>query len=425
MDELPRFLLVALLLLVSFFAAVAQTAISRVTRARAHSIAQERKTKKAARLVTIVEDQAPYLNVLLLVVIACHLVATALVTAWALGSRQSFSELGAALAMVVIVFVFAQIVPKTYAVQRAEAAALSTAGVVFWLGRLLRPIADVLVRVANATMILLPGRGLPRGPFVTEDEIRHLVDVAEEEEEIEQEERELIHSIFEFGDTVVREVMVPRPDMVAIPADASFEEGLQTILKKGYSRVPIFEGDTDNIVGVLYAKDLMKRLVESKRSAKVGALGRSPLFIPEQKKVADLLREMQEQHVHMAIVVDEYGGTAGLVTIEDLIEEIVGEIVDEYDREERLVETVSEQAVRVDARVPIDELNELLGVDLPDEEWDTVGGLVFGLTGRVPSPGETVRYDSVEFTTERVLGRRIKQVLVSKQPAGAASEAAR
>lgn len=424
MDDLPGFLVVVGLLLVSFFGAVAQTAFSRLTRARAHQLLQERKTKRASRLVEIVDDPAPYLNVLLLVVVTCHLFSTALVTSWAIEGGRSFPELVAAVVMVVVVFVFAQIVPKTYAIQRAEAAGVAMAGVVFWLGRVLGPLADVLVRLANATMILLPGRGIPRGPFVTEDEIRHLVDVAEEEEEIEQEERELIHSIFEFGDTVVREVMVPRPDMVTIKADASFEEALQTILKKGYSRIPVFEGDTDNIVGVLYAKDLMKRLVESKKAAKVGSLGRAPLFVPEQKKVADLMREMQEQHVHMAIVVDEYGGTAGLVTIEDLIEEIVGEIVDEYDREERLVETVSEGSVRVDARVPIDELNELLGVDLPDEEWDTVGGLVFGLTGRVPSPGETVRYDSVEFTTERVLGRRIKQVLVSKQPQEPAREAA-
>jgi CBS domain containing-hemolysin-like protein len=167
-------------------------------------------------------------------------------------------------------------------------------------------------------------------------------------------------------------------------------------------------------VGVLYAKDLMKRIHESKGAAKVSSLGRPATFVPEQKKVAELLREMQDQRVHMAIVIDEYGGTAGLVTIEDLIEEIVGEIVDEYDQEEPLVEPIDDDTIRVDAKMSIDEVNELLGAELPHEEWDTVGGLVFGLTGRVPVAGETVRYDSLEFRTERVTGRRIQKVVIAR-----------
>jgi CBS domain containing-hemolysin-like protein len=165
---------------------------------------------------------------------------------------------------------------------------------------------------------------------------------------------------------------------------------------------------------VLYAKDVLKRMHENKGDAKVTSLGRAPTFVPEQKKVAELLREMQTQRVHMSIVVDEYGGTAGLVTIEDLIEEIVGEIVDEYDKEEPLVEPIDETTIRVDAKMPIDEVNEILDTDLPDEEWDTIGGLVFGITGRVPIPGETIRFDSLEFKTERVTGRRIQKVVISK-----------
>ena len=251
---------------------------------------------------------------------------------------------------------------------------------------------------------------------MSEDEIRHLVDIAEEEEEIEEDERELIHSIFEFGDTVVREVMVPRPDMITIPSDATLDDALKTIVKAGYSRIPLYEGDNDNIVGVLYAKDLLKRVHESRRDTKVSVIGRSPTFVPEQKKVAELLREMQEQRVHMAVVVDEYGGTAGLVTIEDLIEEIVGEIVDEYDQEEPLVEPIDEDTIRVDAKMPIDEVNELLHAELPHEEWYTVGGLVFGLTGRVPTQGERVKFDSLEFMTERVTGRRIQKVVITKLP---------
>jgi CBS domain containing-hemolysin-like protein len=415
-SDLASFFVVLLLLLVAAFLAMAETSIARVNRVKALHLAQEKK-RGAEALLKIVEDPSPFLSVVLFLTLLAHIGGTAIATGIAIGHYGTGGEAVAAALMTVLIFVFAEMVPKTYTVQRTEKAALFMAPVVYYVGRLLGPVGRVLIAVANAVMLLLPGKGLPKGPFVTEDEIRHMVDVAEEEEEIEEEERELIHSIFEFGDTVVREVMVPRPDMVTIPADATLREALDVIIKAGYSRIPIYEGDNDNIIGILYAKDLLKRIHESSsEELKVSSLGRAPSFIPEQKKVAELLREMQEKHVHMSIVVDEYGGTAGLVTIEDLIEEIVGEIVDEYDQEEPLVEPIDDRSMRVDAKMPIDEVNELLGVDLPDEEWDTVGGLVFGLTGRVPEPGESVRFDSVIFTTERVTGRRIQKVVITRAP---------
>ena len=401
-----------LLLLVAAFAAMAETAVARVSRVKAHHLSQERR-KNADLLLRIVEDPAPFLNVVLLITLLAHLGGTAIATGLAISTFGRIGEAVATGVMTFMIFVFAEVAPKTFTIQHPERAGLIMARPLFYLGRLLQPLGKLLIVVSNLALLVLPGRGMPKGPFVTEDEIRHLIDVAEEEEEIEDEERELIHSIFEFGDTVVREVMVPRTDMVAIRADASLEEALETIVKAGYSRIPIYEGDTDNIVGVLYAKDLLRRSAHE-RGDNVQTLGRPPLFVPEQKKVAELLREMQQQRVHMAIVVDEYGGTAGLVTIEDLIEEIVGEIVDEYDQEEPLVEPIDEDTMRVDAKMPIDEVNELLGVELPHEEWDTVGGLVFGLTGRVPAVGELVRYDSIEFRTERVTGRRIQKVLITK-----------
>jgi putative hemolysin len=314
------------------------------------------------------------------------------------------------------VFAFAQVVPRTYAVQRTDRAALLVAWPVYVLGTALRPLGRLLILIANLALSVLPGRGMPKGPFVTDEEIRQLSNGEEEEEEIEEEERELIHQIFEFGDTVVREVMVPRPDMITLKVDASRDEALEKIVEAGYSRIPLYDGDTDNILGVLYAKDLLKKMHESEAPVKLAKLARDPTFVPETKKVSELLREMQEQRVHMAIVVDEYGGTAGLVTIEDLLEEIVGEIVDEYDVEEPLVEPIDDESIRVDAKMPIDEVNELLSVELPHEEWDTVGGLVFGLTGRVPVAGESVRYDSVEFVTERVAGRRVQKVVIRKLP---------
>ena len=414
MSDLVVLLVSLALLLVAAFAAMAETAISRISRVKAHHLAQEHKSKSAERLVRIVEDPAPFLSVMMLTMLAAHVTAAVVVARYAFEEFGSVGWVITAVGVTLLLFVFAELVPKTFTVQRLESTALTLARPIYLLGKGLQPLGRLLIGIANAAMVLLPGKGLAKGPFVTEDEIRHLVDVAEEEEEIEEDERELIHSIFEFGDTVVREVMVPRPDMIAMPASATLSEALKTIVEAGYSRIPIFEGDTDNIVGLLYAKDVLKRLQEDKSDAPVSSIGRAPFFVPEQKKVAELLREMQDQRVHMAIVVDEYGGTAGLVTIEDLLEEIVGEIVDEYDKEEPLVEPIDAETFRVDAKMAIDEINDLLGVELPHEEWDTVGGLVFGLTGRVPAVGEKVRFDGLEFTTERVTGRRIQKVVVSK-----------
>ena len=415
MNNLVGFLLITFAVILAAFASVAQATISRIGRVRAHHLAQDKKRGSEA-LLDVTEDPAPYLNVVVFLSLLAHIVGASLAT-WL--SVQAFGISGVSFAIVVMTvvgFVLAEVVPKTFAVQRLDGAALAVAPTVRLVGRVLQPVTLGLLSLSNAVMILLPGKGLPRGPFVTEDEIKHLVDVAEEEEEIEEDERELIHSIFEFGDTVVREVMVPRPDMITLPSDATLDLALEVIANAGFSRIPLYEGDNDNITGVLYAKDVLKRVHESQGAQKVEALARRPTFVPEQKKVAELLREMQTQRVHMAIVVDEYGGTAGLVTIEDLLEEIVGEIVDEYDKEEPLVEPIDDETIRVDAKMPIDEVNELLGVDLPHEEWDTVGGLVFGLVGRVPSAGEIVKFDSLEFRTERVTGRRIQKVVIRKLP---------
>jgi CBS domain containing-hemolysin-like protein len=413
-DPVAVIVIVVALVLASFLA-LCEMSIARTSKVKAHHLFDQ-KRPGSAQLLAVVGDPAPYLNIVLLLTLIAHLGGTSLATKIAIDAFGTGGEAVATAVMTFVVFVFAEVAPKTYAVTHTERTALLIARPIYYLGKLLRPIAALLIWIANAIISPLPGRTLPKGPFVTEEEIRHMVDVAEEEEEIEEEERELIHSVFEFGDTLVREVMVPRPDMVTAAADASLDEVLETIVKAGYSRIPIYEGDNDNIVGVLYAKDVLKRVHESPGDLKVASLARAPLFVPEQKRVSDLLREMQEQRVHMAIVIDEYGGTAGLVTIEDLIEEIVGEIVDEYDQEEPLVEPLDEDSIRVDAKMPIDEVNEMLHVELPHEEWDTVGGLVFGLTGRVPLPGERVRFDSLEFLTERVAGRRIQKVVITKLP---------
>jgi len=230
----------------------------------------------------------------------------------------------------------------------------------------------------------------------------------------------MIHSIFEFGDTIVREVMVPRPDMVAVESKATVEEVLDLIIKVGHSRVPVYEDGIDNVVGLVYAKDLLIYLNKAKpgqTAAVLKKLMRAAYFVPETKRVSELLKEMQQKKTHMAIVLDEYGGTAGLVTIEDLLEEIVGEIFDEYDLEEAMVEILSDDSYRIDGRAPMDEVRELLGVDLPEYGGETIGGFVYDLVGHIPVPGEVVEYDSLRFEVEKVTGRRIsKIIIVRKEP---------
>jgi CBS domain containing-hemolysin-like protein len=280
-------------------------------------------------------------------------------------------------------------------------------------------VTSGFIGIAN---IILPGKGLRHGPFVTEEEILTMADVAAEEAAIESEERELIHSIFEFGDTVVREVMLPRPDMVSVEADATVDEAVAAAIGAGVSRLPAYEDTTDNIKGLVYLKDLVARSSQGEGSEPVRGSWRDAHFVPESKRVAELLREMQKDKFHMAIVVDEYGGTAGLVTMEDLLEEIVGEITDEYDVDEPTVEELDDGRLRVPGRTPIDEVNERLDVDLPNDEWDTVGGLVFNTLGHVPVEGECLTVDGLEFCAERIDGRRIVTVVITRLPVHANSE---
>ncbi len=301
---------------------------------------------------------------------------------------------------------------KTFGVLHSDRAALAVAPLVWALGRLLALPTAGLIGLANW---LLPGRGLKQGPFVSEADLRSMAEVGHEEGSIEREEKELIHSIFEFGDTIVREVMVPRPDVTAIEGDKTLRDVQALVLQHGYSRIPVFTDDLDEIVGIVYAKDVLKALHQGKHDMPLSDIVRKAHFVPESKKVADLLREMQQEKFHIALVTDEYGSVSGLVTLEDLLEELVGEIADEYDTEEPELEQVAENVYRVDGKLAIDELNEILDVELPDEEWDTIGGLMLGLIGSIPEEGQEVPFQNLRFTAERVNGRRISKVLVTRE----------
>ncbi len=400
--------------------ALAETSLTQLPRAKALALEEEGR-RGAASLGRLLEHREQTLNPVLLMVLVCHLSAATLVGILA---ESYFGPLGIALATVglaVVIFVCAEAAPKTYALQHPERAALVVAPAVNLLARFppVRLLTRGLIGLSN---VVLPGKGRRAGPAVSEEELLALADVAVEADVIEVEERALIRSIIDFGDTVAREVMVPRPDMVTAPADATVAQVMETVIANGYSRVPLQDDGIDDIVGLVYAKDLMRASREGETSVTAATVARHAHFVPETKRVAELMREMQADKFHMAIVIDEYGGTAGLVTLEDLIEELVGEIVDEFDVEDPLLEPLPGGDVRVAARMPLDELNDLLHLGLPEGDWDTVGGLVFNLLGHVPSEGEAVGVNGHLLRAERVQGRRIGRVRVSRAAESAAAE---
>lgn len=404
--------IIGVLVLLSAVFAGAETAFSKLTRVRALHL-QEEGRRFAKYSVAITEDPPRYINPVLLAMLATHVLGTALAAAVAIRTLGEAGEWVATAVMTSVLFIFAEAAPKTSALQHTDAWVLPLGPFVYWLGVSVYPLTRLLIGVAN---VLLPGKGLPKGPFMSEQEIRHIVDVAEEEEVIEEQEREMIHSIFELGDTLLREVMVPRPDMVVVEANYTLQAATELAVKHGFSRIPVYEGEPDNIIGALYTKDLFRPLRgQDQRVQSLRDVIREAYFVPETMKVSDLLREMQRRHVHMAIVVDEYGDVAGLVTLEDVLEEIVGEITDEYDVIESHIQPVGTDAWRVQAKTPIWEFNEYVKASVSeDEAWDTVGGLVGSALAKVAEPGDEVHYRGFDFRVERVNRRRIGTVLVRR-----------
>jgi len=301
------------------------------------------------------------------------------------------------------------VAPRTIGRQHAYTVGRIAAPFVLWLGRVLGPLASLLILIGNA---VTPGRGFREGPFSTTVELRELVDLAEQRGVVEHGERDMIHSVFSLGDTIVREVMVPRTETVWIEQTKSVRQALALFIRSGFSRIPVIGENVDDVLGIVYLKDA----VRTDGQSPVERLMRPATFVPESKPVDDLLREMQAARTHIAIVVDEYGGTAGLVTIEDILEEIVGEITDEYDIERPPVERLGDGSVRISARLSIEDVEELFDVELPDEEVETVAGLLAQTLGRVPIPGAEAVVGGLHLIAEGTTGRRnrIDTVLVRR-----------
>jgi CBS domain containing-hemolysin-like protein len=396
---------------VGFFAA-SEVAITRTNRVRAFRLREEGR-RGSGQLTRIVENPAPYLNVVLFLTLLFTIGGSTVATSFAVRHFHRVGEIVSTIVMTLLLFIFAEVTPKTFAIMRTDRVALFIAVPIGFLGRVLGPLANGLLKLAN---ILMPGKGLKEGPYITEQELRASAEVASSEGEIEEEEKELIHSIFEFGDTIAREVMVPRPDIIACEDDCTLRDIQTLMLEHGYSRIPVFHEDLDDVVGIVFAKDVLRALHEGRMDAPLADIVRPAHFVPESKKAADLLKEMQKEKFHQAMVADEYGSVTGIVSLEDLLEELVGEIADEYDVEEPEMVPMGDGVYRVSGKTSIDDVNEMLEVQLPDEEWDTVGGLVLDIFGKIPDAGDEEEFQGLRFRAEEVNGRRIATVVISRVP---------
>jgi putative hemolysin len=411
--------LTVLFLLGSFFSAI-ETALVALSR---HRLSHLKETHKpyARAIQSWLDNPNKLLTTMLiginLVAIGSSALATTIMInlAQLFGWRQELVVGASTAAVALIVIMFGEIIPKIVAIHNPERVTLLLLLPLWWIDLFLTPITEAMVWISNGIIRLFGGRPSRKGPFVTEAEILNLLSIGEEEGVLEKQEREMITGVLEFTDATVAEVLVPRVDMVAVECGKTVEEMVAFAEEAGHSRIPVYRDTVDNIVGVLYTKDLLKAIAEGKEHEKIEGYLREAYFVPENKRLVDLLKDFQKKRMHLAMVVDEYGGTSGLVTLEDLLEEIVGEIRDEYDTEEPLFRRIDAQTLRADARIDLEELSELLGTGLPEGEYKTLGGLIFELSGRVPKERESFRLGNLEFTVEKILRRRILTVRIVKK----------
>ncbi len=406
-----------LIVLAGLFAAV-DTAAATVSTARVDDMVKESRAG-AKRLRSVLDQRATYVGLAVLLRVLCETAAVGLVAVSAVDAiGVGWGLTVAVVVMTLVSYIAVGVGPRTLGRQHAYSIALVAGPVLTAIGVLLRPVTRLLILIGNG---LTPGRGYRNGPFATEVEVREVVDLAQEQGVVDADERRMIQSVFEFGDTNAREVMVPRTEMIWIENDKSATQAMSLAVRSGHSRVPVIGENPDDIVGVVYLKDLVERILPKLPIAgfTVSEVMREAEFVPDSTPLDDVLSDMQTKRNHMALLVDEYGGIAGLVTIEDVLEEIVGEISDEYDVDEVApIQVLGEDRYRVSARLPVEDLGELFGIEIDDDEVETVGGLLALRLGRVPLPGAKVKSHGLKMTAEggpNKLGRqRITTVVVRR-----------
>ncbi len=420
-SELVLMGVAVLFVVLAFVLVAAETAIGRVSRSRADEMARDNPSRRTERLPGLLEERARYVNAILLLHTLFAVGATVIVSYLCIWEATWSPSVGIFVAlgtMTVVMFVALGVAPRTLGRQHADRIALRSARLAMVAAAVLGPLVSSLILIGNA---LTPGRGYREGPFASQAELRELVDLAEADQVIEDDEAAMLHSVFELGDTIVREVMVPRTEMVWIERHKTLRQALSLALRSGYSRIPVLGEGPDDVVGVFYLKDVVSRIFEhrgAETTERIDTRMRPPTFVPDSKQVDDLLRDLQKQRVHMAIAVDEYGGTAGLVTIEDVLEEIVGEIADEYDTEVAEVERLPGGSYRFSARLGLDDACERLELELDSEAEgvDTVAGLIAKRLGKVPLPGSSIAVEGWTLTAEHASGRRNRITSVLAEP---------
>ncbi len=411
-----QLIIMVVALLLCSIASAAETALTSISRIKLKNLLEE-GDQMAAKIENMLAEPNIFLSTILVVNSIAVIVASSMATALALRFTASFGELLSSVVISLIVLIFCEITPKTAAVQNPLRWARVLVGPVRIAAWLLRPLVLSLNVVTSVFVRLMGGHIKHKGPFVTEEELRLLVTVSEEEGVLEQEETEMIRSIFAFADTTAREVMVPRIDMVTLSSEVTVTQAVDLALQGGFSRIPVYEDavGVDEIIGILYTKDMLRQLREGHDNDPIRNLLRSAYFVPETKKLDDLLREIRQNRIHMAIIVDEYGSVGGLVTIEDLVEEIVGDIQDEYDHEEIPYEKVNENEYIINAKMSIYEFNELMDTKLADVDYETIGGFVYSQLDKIPGVGDTISYNAMTFTVLATRGRRILKIRVERK----------
>jgi putative hemolysin len=430
MDTILQIVVIVLLTFLEGVFVASEIALVTIRRTRIEQLADEgnrsalrvkRLVAQPGRFLAVTQIGLTFLGFLASAYAAVNL-TTSLQSAFESTRLPIISTSSEALALIIVTLllslftiVFGELVPKSLALAHTEQFALRLSGLIVVLLRVLGPLVHVLTAITTSVARMLGAGDQAQGVMSTE-ELKILVERGGEQGILEAEEEQMIHAVIELGDQRIHEVMVPRIAMATLPAGASMEEAIDTVIEEGHSRIPVYEDNVDEIIGILYAKDLLPFLKGSaSERPSLRSILRTPVFVPESMSVDDLLHEFQRRKVHIAIVLDEYGGTAGLVTIEDLLEEIVGEIQDEYDEEEPLIVRISDDEARIDGRADVDDLAELFDTNLGLEDadqYDTVGGLIYHRIGGVPKPGDQVIVDGLTLTVETTDGRRVGKVLV-------------
>jgi putative hemolysin len=410
--------LLGFLILSAFFSA-SETALFSLNKLQLKKMQKEESGWRVNSIIKLLNDPQKTLITILTGNMFVNIAAYSLATYLAI---KLFGNVGIGIAggiMIFMILVFGEIIPKSLAIYNAETIAKKIARPVEIISSFLFPLILFFKIIIKALYYFFGKKRIKEKKEITEEDLIALINVGKDEGVIEEEEKKMIRNIFEFGDTMVKEVMVPRVDMACIPSEAKLNSILRLIKKMGHSRIPVYKETIDNIIGILYTKDLLvvyEQWYKSKEKFDLKKIIRRAYFVPENKKIDDLLDIFQRDKIQIAIAIDEYGGTAGLVTMEDVVEEIVGEIIDEYDKETKLYEIIDNNTLIADGIISIDKINELLNIKIPENDFETLGGFIYDLMGRVPNKNETIEYKNIQITIEQVVKNRIIRVIIKKFP---------